>query len=1090
MVYSPGVSQGNSVTFTHFDYKANSTLPPNFAQLNGTSSLTNTVTSVNGNNVTIRQDWTFNNGTLPRSNTLSGLVDTGAGNLTFFVLASGLTAGDPVYQSPLGQNFFQSINQTVTRYYAGAMRTVNVINYTVTFQQYFIKATIYNDAITGFLLEFSESGHIPSTLTTSVTFSFHALATSTNVWSRSTAADFSFDAVPASSTTILQGQSLGFNLNLTSFQSYMGPVTITAGLVAANASVTNHVTVSPSSSSVTIPPSKSAQATITASSTSSTPLGLYILTVNATDGTILHSDHLTFRVVSATPPDFTISANPVSLSIPQGTSDISTITLTSQGGLSGSVSIFAYSSDPINLSINPTTTSVPLPATGTSQFDITMSAASNAPTKQYTVSVAALLGSTYHTATILPTVTANVVGDFSIVADPAILIIPAGHARYTNTTVTSLNGFTGTIAITYDNHVPGAIDMGPVGVTLGAPGGTDTFKVEIYVPTSTPVGNYYMNVTGTASSSHTVRIPVQVTASSQPGFNITITPASQSIMQGSTATAKVTLRSLNGFHGTVILRSLFSSLQPSFNPPIPIVPAGLTVDSIMTIAPSGSVAPGVYQVDVEGQTNSTGAYDSIYTMITVTPGTQPDFSLTPTSTTITVVANSIASDNLRVDALNGFTGTVSFIRVAFFGGVSYDCTPVTLTSTATSGTSICNFSSSTPGTYSAIVNGTGGSPAVSHKITYTVTVIKASPTISTTLSASTITAGDSVTDSATLTGTDLLTASGTVTYQFFTGSSCTGTPTIVGSPVAITYGLVPTSQPQTFNTAGAFSWNAAYSGDAANNRSTSTCEPLTVNTPIDYTLTATPTTASLTAGSTFTATITATLTNGVAVPVTLVISNSPNPSVCLPVSGVSPCGTFSLSPITITPTSAGATSTLTVATTTAVPPGTYTLTITGLPSGTSSAYAAIALTVTAASTPDLTISANPTAGVSTISNSPATSVITVTAVHGFTGMVTLSVSAPTAITCTLDRTTVQGSGTATLTCTSSTPNDYTVTVTATGGATPHTTTQTFHVAASPSPAAPAPTIFGISPTLFYIIIGIIVIAVIGGVAVAIRRKNP
>jgi len=520
-----------------------------------------------------------------------------------------------------------------------------------------------------------------------------------------------------------------------------------------------------------------------------------------------------------------------------------------------------------------------------------------------------------------------------------------------------------------------------------------------------------------------------------------------------------------------------------------VVPVGTTVDSTLTISASNSVPPGAYLVYVEGQTNSTGAYDSTYTMITVTQGTQPDFSLTPTSTTVTVVANSFGSDNLRVDALNGFTGPVTFTRVGSpFAGVSYNCTPVTLTSTTKSETSVCTFSSSTPGIYTDIVSGTGGNPAVSHQVTYTIIVIKASPSISTTLSASTIIVGGSVTDSAALAGTDTLTATGTITYRFFTGSSCTSTATVVGSPVVVNYGLIPTSQSQTFNTAGAFSWNAIYSGDAANNGATSTCEPLTVNTPIDYTLTATPTTASITAGSTFTATITATLTNGVAVPVTLRISNSPNPSVCLPVSGVSPCGTFSLSPTTITPTSTGATSTLTVSTTATVPPGTYTLTITGLPSGTSSASATITLTVTAAASPDLTISAN-TTPVSATTDSPATSTITVSAVHGFTGTVTLSLSAPSGITCTLDHTTLQSSGTATLTCTSSTPNDYTVTVTATGGATPHAATQTFHVAAAPSPAAPAPTIFGISPTLFYIIIGIVVIAVIGGVAVGIRRKS-
>jgi hypothetical protein len=95
---------------------------------------------------------------------------------------------------------------------------------------------------------------------------------------------------------------------------------------------------------------------------------------------------------------------------------------------------------------------------------------------------------------------------------------------------------------------------------------------------------------------------------------------------------------------------------------------------------------------------------------------------------------------------------------------------VTLSSTSTTGTSICTFTSSTMGSYSVNVIGTGGSPSVSHSVTYTVTVGKANPTISTTLSSSTVVVGNSVTDSAALTGATS-NARGTVTYEFFTGSA-------------------------------------------------------------------------------------------------------------------------------------------------------------------------------------------------------------------------------------------------------------------------------------------------------------------------------
>jgi len=105
------------------------------------------------------------------------------------------------------------------------------------------------------------------------------------------------------------------------------------------------------------------------------------------------------------------------------------------------------------------------------------------------------------------------------------------------------------------------------------------------------------------------------------------------------------------------------------------------------------------------------------------------------------------------------------------------------------------------------------------------TVNKASPTITTTLSATSITVGESVSDSSTL--SNFYKASGTVTYEFFTGSSCTGTATAVGTPVTVTNGVVPNSASQAFNSAGSFGWNAVYSGDANNNGATSPCEPLT-----------------------------------------------------------------------------------------------------------------------------------------------------------------------------------------------------------------------------------------------------------------------
>src|SRR5256886_9865977 len=109
------------------------------------------------------------------------------------------------------------------------------------------------------------------------------------------------------------------------------------------------------------------------------------------------------------------------------------------------------------------------------------------------------------------------------------------------------------------------------------------------------------------------------------------------------------------------------------------------------------------------------------------------------------------------------------------------------------------------------------------------TVKKASPSVASTLSSALITAGGNVTSSAALTGS--YQAAGSITYKFFSGLTCTGTPTIVGSPVSVTSSIVPNSASQKFITAGSYSWTASYGGDNNNNPAVGNCQTLTVVSP-------------------------------------------------------------------------------------------------------------------------------------------------------------------------------------------------------------------------------------------------------------------
>ena len=100
-------------------------------------------------------------------------------------------------------------------------------------------------------------------------------------------------------------------------------------------------------------------------------------------------------------------------------------------------------------------------------------------------------------------------------------------------------------------------------------------------------------------------------------------------------------------------------------------------------------------------------------------------------------------------------------------------------------------------------------------------VIKASPTIATTLSAASITVGSTAHDTSTLSSASG-TAGGTVVYSYYTNNTCTLTKAAAGTET-VTNGVVPNSTTITFNTVGTFYWQAVYSGDTNDNGATSSC---------------------------------------------------------------------------------------------------------------------------------------------------------------------------------------------------------------------------------------------------------------------------
>src|SRR5213080_448957 len=220
-------------------------------------------------------------------------------------------------------------------------------------------------------------------------------------------------------------------------------------------------------------------------------------------------------------PDYGASSNPSSLTIPQGASANSTVSITSLNNFAGSVTL--TSSSPPGLltsifSVNP----VVVPPSGTAKSNFTISVPAGTSPASYSFTVTAKNSTTFsHSATVSVTV---VIPDFKIaLSSPSLAIVP-GSSENVTVTLTSLNGFSGTVSLTFTLSSPGSqVTFSHPSVTLSSRGSvssTLTVSAASSGSYSSPVpqGNYSVNVTGTSGSLvHSATVALTVGSSSGAG---------------------------------------------------------------------------------------------------------------------------------------------------------------------------------------------------------------------------------------------------------------------------------------------------------------------------------------------------------------------------------------------------------------------------------------------------------------------------------------------------------------------------------------------------------------------------------------------
>jgi len=184
---------------------------------------------------------------------------------------------------------------------------------------------------------------------------------------------------------------------------------------------------------------------------------------------------------------FALSASPSSLTLIQGASGTSTITVTPQGGFSGSVSLSASGlPSGVTAVFNPTSTN------GTST--LTLSASSTAPVGTANVTITGNSGSLMNTVVI--SLAVNSSQTFSLGVSPNTLSILQGTSGTSTVAVTAQNGFTGSVSLSASGLPAGVkATFGPTSVT-----GTGSSTLTLAAGSAATTGTAVVTITGTSSN--------------------------------------------------------------------------------------------------------------------------------------------------------------------------------------------------------------------------------------------------------------------------------------------------------------------------------------------------------------------------------------------------------------------------------------------------------------------------------------------------------------------------------------------------------------------------------------------------------------
>ena len=387
-------------------------------------------------------------------------------------------------------------------------------------------------------------------------------------------------------------------------------------------------------------------------------------------------------------PNFTISAAPASLSIPQGNQGTSTITTAISGGFDSAITLSASGMPSgTTVSFNPN----PIPAPGSGSSTMTITVGSSTPTGIYPITVTGNGGGIQQNSTVTLTVTST--GGqgfgFDFRNTAAFVTDPPGDTYVLSTTAypTTVNG------VTF-----GWMKPSPVGARDRNAKFDPRLAGINYVSNNSPA-TFYVDL----SSAGTYNLSL---AMGDAGYEQCFTQCQVQFLDGSTVLATVT--------GGPTKAGYFYDAQGNNWSAATWPTSNLSQQVTLT---------GTRLTVVVGTNKATGDYTPIAFLGVAQASGSPNFTISASPASLSIAQGNQGTSTITTTISGGFNSAISLSASGMPSGttVSFNPNPIAAPGSGTSTMTVTVGASTPVGTYPIMVTGNGGGIQQNATVTLTVT---------------------------------------------------------------------------------------------------------------------------------------------------------------------------------------------------------------------------------------------------------------------------------------------------------------------------------------------------------------------------------